>query len=137
MVCFLIMKYLTLDGHFGVIYYYHFPLLNYFHFHDFISIFFFLPSRFRMFCYGSLRMKDSRQELCHSLLRLKSYACLIFTLHSFVLSITLSRVFLLILIFISTHVMVFLPILLLHHPMWLPLLTLAIKQEHYPCLVWL
>lgn len=41
-VCFVIMKYLTLKGRFGVSYYYHFPLLNHFRNRDFISIPFFL-----------------------------------------------------------------------------------------------
>ena len=37
-----IMKYLMLEGRFGVYYYYHFPLLNHFRNRDFISILFFL-----------------------------------------------------------------------------------------------
>ena len=40
--CLVIMKYLTLEGRFGVYYYYHFPLLNHFRNRDFISIPFFL-----------------------------------------------------------------------------------------------
>ena len=36
------MRYLTLEGRFGVCYYYHFPLLNHFRNKDFISIPFFL-----------------------------------------------------------------------------------------------
>ena len=41
-VCLVLMKYLTLEGRYGVCYYYHFPLLNHFHHYDFISIHFFL-----------------------------------------------------------------------------------------------
>ena len=37
-----LMKYLMLEGKFGVYYYYHFPLLNHFRNRDFISIMFFL-----------------------------------------------------------------------------------------------
>ena len=37
-VCLVLMKYLTLEGRFGVYYYYHFPLLNHFRNRDFISI---------------------------------------------------------------------------------------------------
>ncbi len=36
------MKYITLEGKFGVYYYYHFPLLNHFRKRDFISIQFYL-----------------------------------------------------------------------------------------------
>ena len=41
-VCVVLMKYLTLEGRFGVYYYYHFLLLNHFRNRDFISILFFL-----------------------------------------------------------------------------------------------
>ena len=41
-ICLVIMKYLTLEGKFGIYYYYHFPLLNHFRNRDFISISFFL-----------------------------------------------------------------------------------------------
>ena len=41
-VCLVMMKYLMLEGRFGVCYYYHFPLLNHFRNRDFISIPFFL-----------------------------------------------------------------------------------------------
>ena len=41
-VCLVLMRYLTLEGRFGVCYYYHFPLLNHFRNKDFISIPFFL-----------------------------------------------------------------------------------------------
>ena len=41
-VCLVLLKYLTLEGRYGVFYYYHFPLLNHFHHHDFISLSFFL-----------------------------------------------------------------------------------------------
>lgn len=41
-VCKIIMKYFTLEGSYGVFYYYHFPLLNHFCNHDSISIPFFL-----------------------------------------------------------------------------------------------
>ena len=41
-VCLVLMRYLTLEGRFGVCYYYHFPLLNHFRNRDFISIPFFL-----------------------------------------------------------------------------------------------
>ena len=37
-VCWVLMKSLTLEGRYGVFYYYHFPLLNHFHHHDFISL---------------------------------------------------------------------------------------------------
>ncbi len=37
------MRYLTLEGRFGVYYYYHFSLLNHFRNRDFISIPFYLP----------------------------------------------------------------------------------------------
>jgi hypothetical protein len=41
-VCLVIMKYLMLEGRYGVYYYYHFPLLNHFRNRDFVSIPFFL-----------------------------------------------------------------------------------------------
>ena len=41
-VCLILMKYLTLEGRYGVYYYYHFPLLNQFFHHDLIRIPFFL-----------------------------------------------------------------------------------------------
>ena len=41
-VCLVLMRYLTLEGRFGVFYYYHFPMLNHFRNRDFISIPFFL-----------------------------------------------------------------------------------------------
>ena len=41
-VCLVLMRYLMLEGRFGVCYYYHFPLLNHFRNRDFISIPFFL-----------------------------------------------------------------------------------------------
>ena len=41
-VCLVLMRYLTLEGRFGICYYYHFPLLNHFRNRDFISILFFL-----------------------------------------------------------------------------------------------
>ncbi len=41
-VCLVLMRYLTLEGRYGVYYYYHFPLLNYFYHWDFISIPFFI-----------------------------------------------------------------------------------------------
>ena len=41
-VCLILMKYLTLEGRYGVCYYYHFTLLNHFRHRDFISIPFFL-----------------------------------------------------------------------------------------------
>ncbi len=37
-----LMKYLTLEGRYGVCYYYHFPLFNHFHHHGFILLPFFL-----------------------------------------------------------------------------------------------
>lgn len=37
-VCLMLMNYLTLEGRYGVCYSYHFPLLNHFWHHDFISI---------------------------------------------------------------------------------------------------
>ena len=41
-VCLVLMKYLTLEGRYGVCYYYHFPLLNHFFHRDFIFLPFFL-----------------------------------------------------------------------------------------------
>ena len=41
-MCLVLMRYLTLEGRFGICYYYHFPLLNHFRNRDFISIPFFL-----------------------------------------------------------------------------------------------
>ena len=41
-MCLVLMQYLTLEGRFDVLYYYHFPLLNHFRNRDFISIPFFL-----------------------------------------------------------------------------------------------
>ena len=38
----ILIKYLTLEGRYGVFYYYHLSLLNYFHHHDFVLLHFFL-----------------------------------------------------------------------------------------------
>ena len=84
-MCLVLMKYLTLEGRFGVCYYYHFPLLNHFRNKDFFSIPFFLLHSLEDM------INDVREKKCKGLNFTIIHQGLIFRLYQFHLALCSPR----------------------------------------------